>query len=168
MIIDIVEGDIMAQHDKHIIFGINQELEEPNQSIKRYIDDIRKKFGKRLALGSYIEFRLNRIYEQKLYLVVCHNIGTGGWLNADKHVRFAFDSIYYNTVGEYATVRIGNGFVGKRDGADDSSILTSIQTSFLPVRLYHTKERAHYNQQFELIPMQIWTPKSGHEQLMVA
>ena len=139
MIKAIEVGDITSPcNKKHIILGMNNTLEDLVNRIGRpYVEKLRANLTHPLDLGSVLSFRFDQ--KRDLYMLVCHQIGIGGWSNASKYVRFGMDYIdHTDNKGdhEFSIVQIGTGPIGRRDGADYPSIHTAIADSHLPVTLF--------------------------------
>ncbi|HEY0010913.1 MAG TPA: hypothetical protein VGB97_03330 [Candidatus Paceibacterota bacterium] len=114
-------------------------------------------------LGSVISFDFDG--KRKLHLIICHEIGEGGWKNADKYVRFGMDYLDHLTDDrQHSIVQIGTGRVGRRDGADAPAIITAMAQSFLPVTLYiydGVPMEAVLENRMPLRTLFAWSPTSG-------
>ena len=102
-------------------------------------------------------------------MLICHDIGAGGWKNAPQFVRFGMDFLWHTEqTRKYSIVQIGTGRVGYRDGADNGAIRTAIANSFLPVVLfvYDAKKRMPAHAALApLKPFRAWTPTHGVEEI---
>lgn len=135
MITSIVEGDILKpQNHADVIIGMNAELQEVNGIGLPFTWQIRR--AEQIPLGTVFSFELDD--ERQLHLLVCHHIGEGGWVNADKYVRFGLDYLWQSEphTKKFSSVQIGTGRIGIRDGADFPSIHTAMATSHLPLELF--------------------------------
>jgi hypothetical protein len=170
MIERIVVGDITDPTNKrNIIIGMNATLEEASYIGLPHVQQLQKSLMHPLALGSVLSFRFDRV--RKLHMLICHNIGIGGWASADKYVRFGLDYLNH-TEGEtekFSVVQIGTGPIGIRDGADSVAIRTSMATSFLRVTLfvrdYSVPPIPDEKAPLELVAYAAWSPKWGRREL---
>ena len=135
MITRITEGDILKpQNRADIIIGMNAELQEVTGIGLPFAWQIRREAP--IPLGTVFSFELDE--NRQLHLLVCHHIGEGGWVNADKYVRFGLDYLWQSEPHskQFSAVQIGTGRSGMRDGADFPSIHTAMATSHLPLELF--------------------------------
>jgi hypothetical protein len=174
LIKDIKVGDITdPRNRRHIIIGMNSTLDDVIGIGVPYANKLRASLVNPLTLGHVLSFRYDE--GRRLHMIICHNIGFGGWKNADQHVRFGMD--YLNQTegetGEFSIVQIGTGKIGKRDGADHVAIRTAIATSFLPVTLFVRGESMmlpavlaeppHHMEAYA-----VWAPECGRQNISVA
>lgn len=127
-----------------------------------------------IKLGSVSNFQFDR--DRMLHMLICHNIGSGGWADADKWVRLGLDHLWQAQKTEdhalfgsrFSIIQIGTGYIGRRDGANPREIMTAMATSYLDLTLFVRdkefpipvkKERA------PLYAMSTWHPMYGEEQL---
>ena len=173
MIKDIVVGDITAPgNHAHIIIGMNTTLEDVTGIGLPFVRDIKTKNP--IALGSVLSFHFSP--ERSVHMLICHDIGYGGWANADKHIRFGMDYLWKTSneselpPQEFSIVQIGTGKIGLRDGADASAIRTAIANSHLPVTLYVFDQgvgtRELRSEIAALRAYRAWDPIHGEEQLV--
>ena len=137
----------------------------------RYAEKLRQELIHPLALGSVLKFDFGRGSEQKLYMVVCHKIGMGGWKKADMFLRYGLDSIYMNTVGKYAIVDVGTGLVGVQDGADTALLRKAMADTFLPLDLYvraNELQSLTNTAPLELVARAAWHPHGGTQNFAMA
>jgi hypothetical protein len=88
-----------------------------------------------IVRGSVLSFEFSP--GRHLHMIICHDIGETGWIDADREVRFGMDYLWHTErMRRYSIVQIGTGRVGKRDGADPAAIRSAMAASFLPVDLY--------------------------------
>ncbi len=136
MIDRIVIGDITKQRQRHIIIGMNTDLVDVSEIGFPYAGKLKMSLNHPLILGSVLEFDFGRNSEQKLYMVICHKIGKGGWIGADRYLRFGLDSISMNKDGRFSIVNVGTGPVGIQDGAEYPLLLKAMVDSDLSLDLY--------------------------------
>lgn len=135
MILDIVEGDILKKTNKaDVIIGMNSELGEVYGIGLPFTWQIQH--NKPLKLGTVFSFELDKT--RNLHMIICHHLYKGGWLDADKYIRFGMDFLWQSDAAtrEFSVVKIGTGRVGKRDGADVPKIINAISSSQLPMKLF--------------------------------
>jgi hypothetical protein len=135
MITKITEGDILSpKNHADVIIGMNAELAEVNGIGLPFTWQIRRENP--IPLGTVFSFELDD--ERQLHLLVCHHIGEGGWVHADKYVRFGLDYLWQSEpqTKKFSSVQIGTGRIGERDGADFPAIHTAMATSHLPLELF--------------------------------
>jgi hypothetical protein len=171
MIEDIVVGDILSLQKKaDIIIGMNTELSDVLGIGKRFVAQIRK--TRSIALGSVISFEYDRTRE--LHMLVCHELGSGGWANADKNVRYGMDYLWNKRPDrKYSIVQIGTGRVGRRDGADHAAIRGAIASSYLRADLYVLPQDgdeipAAATGRIHMAPVRMWDITRGEVPLQVA
>lgn len=130
-----------------------------------------------IQLGSVLNFQFDN--ERMLHMLVCHDIGFGGWAKADKWVRLGLDYLWQASQDEghilhkakFSIVRIGTGTVGRRDGALHQDILTAMATSHLDLTLFVRDEEAMVpvrKKQEPLHAFSAWHPMHGEERVRVA
>jgi hypothetical protein len=169
MIADIILGDIThPNNNRDIIIGMNSTLSDVTgiglTFVSKYPD-----LHQPIELGSVLSFRFDA--SRYLHMIICHSIGTGGWKNAHQYVRFGLDYLWHTEGGrEYSAVRIGNGRVGKRDGANEAKIRTAMTTSFLPLALYlfDPAQEAVAERSAVIVPLRAfraWHPRYGEERI---
>lgn len=138
MIEGIKIGDITSPKDNpdaDIIIGMNIALHDVRGIGRDAIKNITHAFD--LDLGSVITFPFDE--NRNLHMIICHQLGMGGWDDADQYVRFGMDFLWQQRPhkrAQYSIVQIGTGRVGERYGADVPSIITAMATSHLPVTLF--------------------------------
>jgi hypothetical protein len=170
MITGIETGDITSSsHKCDIIIGMNVDLADVHGIGRRVLQNYEPLRGK-LSLGSVITFPWDA--ERELHLLICHRHGEGGWVGADRHVRYGLDHLNYRegkTERGHGIVQIGKGFHGLRDGADFTSIHTAMATSFLPLTLFINdtppKQEAMAGEIIPLRPSRVWSMEYGEERL---
>jgi hypothetical protein len=166
----IVVGDITdVSNQRHIILGMNNTLEDLVNRIGRpYVEKLRADLTHPLELGSVLSFRFD-----DHHLLVCHEIGHGGWHDADRYIRFGLDYLDHaenNKVDEFSIVQIGTGLIGVRDGAIYHSIHAAMTNSHLPMTLFVWDDHVVplYKKRDELLEMvayAAWTPDWGRQEL---
>lgn len=130
-----------------------------------------------IQLGSVLNFQFDR--DRMLHMLICHNIGYGGWADADKWVRLGLDHLWQASVTEnhmlcdasFSIVQIGTGQIGRRDGARPEEIMTAMATSYLDLTLFVLDKESPIpvkKEQAPLYAMSTWHPMYGEEQLVVA
>ena len=164
----VVVGDVTSS-SLNIIIGMNTRLGEASALGRQVLSD--KSLTRELDLGEVItfDFGLNR----RLHMVVCHYLGQGGWMNAEKYLRFGLDYLWQTTkpAQEFAIVQIGMGVVGRRDGADDEALRTAMATSHLPLHLYirgEAKQAEAHASVVPLRPLRTWSPIRGEQEIRLA
>lgn len=173
MILDIKVGDITDPSNKsNIIIAMNTTLEDVTGIGVPFVKKINPTHP--IQLGSVLNFQFDR--DRMLHMLICHDIGYGGWVNADKWVRLGLDHLWQASVTEnhilydsaFSIVQIGTGQIGRRDGANSVEIMTAMATSYLDLTLFvrdkgflvpAKKERA------PLYAMSTWHPMYGEEKL---
>lgn len=134
MIKDIRFGDITDSHTNpgDIIIAMNTELSEVSALGRRFVKSIA--ILDELELGSVLTFNFDS--ERQLHMLICHRLELGGWVGSEKYVRYCLDYLWQqHRDRQYAIVQIGNGPIGKRDGANVSEIRTAMANSFLELDL---------------------------------
>lgn len=137
MIKSIVPGDITKMNttdSSDILVGMNSALRElhditlPNRWRSQHNDPF--------PLGSVVSFKLSS--KQNLHALICHELGVGGWNQADRYVRIGMDHLWsrFGNSRYFSTVEIGKGSIGVRDGADHAAIRAAIEASWLSVDLF--------------------------------
>ena len=150
MIRDIKLGDITSPaNPADIIIGMNSTLSDVTGIGLRFVREIKVLYP--IVLGSVLSFAFTP--ERNVHMIICHTIGEGGWVHADRYVRYGLDFLWQAEAAQYtgeggmdhlltgnsrrySIVQIGTGRVGRRDGADHAAIRTAMAESFLPVDLY--------------------------------
>lgn len=120
-----------------IIIGMNTELEDV-RGIGRRVLATRRKSLQNLSHGSVVTFPWDES-GRLLHMLICHEVGVGGWKYADRHIRYGLDYLRYREPQSergYGIVQIGAGRVGQRDKADLPSINSAIANSLLPVTMF--------------------------------
>jgi hypothetical protein len=130
-----------------------------------------------IQLGSVITFDFDSI--RRLHMLICHNLGEGGWEGSERHVRFGLDYLDYldkmerpqGSGANYSIVRIGTGRVGIRDGADPIALHRAMADSHLVTDLYvwdqpAAEARAEAQARFTpLRAVRAWSPGHGVERI---
>ncbi|MEY4602394.1 MAG: hypothetical protein RL292_335 [Candidatus Parcubacteria bacterium] len=171
MIRDIKVGDITDPHNtSNIIFGMNSTLEDVNGVPSEFAKTV-KLAGKPLQLGSVLNFQFDD--DRMIHLIICHNIGQGGWDNSEKWVRLGMDYLWQAQQTEdhmfycssFSSVQIGTGEIGRRDGARPQDIRTAMATSFLNVTLFVRDEQiaVPVRTKWGLQPVSAWYPMRGEQ-----
>lgn len=174
MIIKNIIGDIFdPKNQSDIVIAMNRTLDEPTALAARFTTKLKFNLKNPLPLGSVLSFNFDT--ERRLHMLICHEIGKGGWEKADKFIRFGMDYLDHNKEPDqkFSVVQIGTGPIGLRDGADLSAIMTAISTSFLPVTLYLREEAMVMTAGAKRAPLSLvayaaWTPHHGYEEIPVA
>lgn len=156
-------SQIPSTDPSDIIVGMNPMLDELTDIVlpKGWRSKNRAPF----PLGGVVSFKLNS--KQLLHMLICHNLGVGGWEQADRYVRIAMDHLWsiYGSSRYFSMVEIGKGKIGSRDGADHEAIHTAIANSWLSVDLYIFESSQPVAIQ-TITPKQLrahssWSPLSG-------
>ena len=133
MIIKAVNDNIYNTEAKHIAFAINTEgLNDLGFAgkVSENWNDL-KKCGKN-RIGTVISKEIN---DKMFHALVCHSLNEGWDDNQAYNIKECFDNIPAN--GEQvATVAIGTGNIGKRDGADFAKIICGMHDSEQKVIFY--------------------------------
>ncbi|MEI6660134.1 MAG: hypothetical protein WCK91_01785 [bacterium] len=178
MIKRVIPGDITARSNpRHIIRGINDTLDDLSGIGLENVERLKQSLLHPLILGSTVRFGFEG--DRKLFMVVCHKIGKGGWANADNYIRYAMDNLHHSDEveglkgQEYSIVQIGAGPVGDRDGADVGSIITAMATSLLPVTLFvndfsQIRPSVKKASPPHLVAEVAWHPEFGRQELAYA
>lgn len=172
MIVDIVEGDITSPDNPcDIIIGMNSQLEDVTGIGLPFVRNVKALHP--IQLGSVLtyEFDGNRL----VHMLICHHLGKDGWVGADMHVRFGMDYLWQQPDSfsrRFSIVQIGTGRVGKRDGANRTSIIQAMANSFLPAELYiYTPPDVVHDvvgmPRQTLTPKRAWHPRYGEEELRI-
>ncbi len=180
MIRDIKVGDITNPANKaDIIIGMNTTLSDVLGIGRPFTDKIATIHP--IVRGSVLSFEFTP--ERNLHMIICHDIGAGGWNAADMQVRYGMDYLWHSeaiqqggldylligTQRRYSIVQIGTGRVGKRDGADPAAIRSAMAASFLPVDLYvydpGAREAVETASVVPLRPYRAWHPIHGEERI---
>ena len=169
MIVDVEVGDITApENPRDIIIGMNATLSDVTGIGLPFVRKITTLYP--ITLGSVLSFEFDT--SRHVHMLICHDIGAGGWKNAPQFVRFGMDFLWHTEqTRKYSIVQIGTGRVGYRDGADNGAIRTAIANSFLPVVLfvYDAKKRMPAHAALApLKPFRAWTPTHGVEEIHYA
>lgn len=163
MIRNIIPGDITSPDNPcDIIIGMNSQLQDVTGIGRTFVQNAIPQ--KALGLGSVISYDFDE--SRKLHMIICHDLGRGGWRKADMYVRFGLDYLNHLNDGcrEHSIVQIGTGRIGKRDSADHSAIHTAMANSFLELDLYvfdSSKLRQPAADIIELRPLSAWSPRHG-------
>jgi hypothetical protein len=159
-------GDITAPiHVADIIIGMNADLDDVRGIGREFVKNVIP--ARALKLGSVVSFDFGD--GRDLHMIICHKLGKGGWVNADRHVRFGLDYLEHTrAIGKtYSIVQIGTGRIGIRDHADPVAILSAMATSFLPVTLFVNdleldQMPADLGEQRPVLrPFRAWVPHEG-------
>ncbi len=169
MILNIIHGDITSpQNLSDIVIGMNSQLQDVTGIGLQFVRSMIP--AEVIKLGTVISFDFDT--NRKLHMIICHDLGKGGWNNSDRFVRFGLDYLYHldNEGRTYSIVQVGTGRVGKRDGANPATILTAISTSFLPLDLYIFTPPEGESVRAELpvlTPLTAWTHMGGEVRLNI-
>lgn len=167
MIKNIVVGDITRPtNSADIIIGMNSTLSDVLGIGRRFVDKIAAIHP--IVRGSVLSFEFTP--ERHLHMIICHDIGEAGWIDADREVRFGMDYLWHTErARRYSIVQIGTGRVGRRDGADPAAIRSAMAASFLPVDLYVYDPGVHEAvataHQAPLRAFRAWHPVLGEERI---
>jgi hypothetical protein len=172
MIIDIKSGDITARENpSDIVIGMNAQLTDVQGIGKPFISKIQR--TRPLRLGSVLSFEFDR--DRALHMLICHNIGKGGWKDAPNYVRFGLDYLWDKQPEVvHSIVRIGTGRVGMRDGADHASIHAAMAISHLKLELFVLPSERDLVAMENLlasptlVPFRYWSEAEGEQPLRVA
>lgn len=174
MITDIVVGDITStDHACDIMIAMNTKLQDVRGIGRRVITRYKKLQD--LPLGAVLTFPWDGS-GRMLHMLICHELGVGGWKNADRHLRYGMDHIAYreeqsSSERGHGIVQVGAGRVGKRDGADTTSINTAIALSLLPVTMFIYDQPKLFEEQAAVLhmpplkPSLLWTRERGEVRL---
>lgn len=135
VIIEAVSGNILSPaNTDDIIIGMNTELKDVRGIGNPFVWRIPSK-NRPIPLGTVLSFHRER--GQQLHLIVCHELGKGGWTDSEKYIRFGMDYLWDRDRNRrFSMVQVGTGRIGRRDGAEFEKISAAITNSFLPVTLY--------------------------------
>jgi hypothetical protein len=173
MILDILEGDILANANKSdVIIGMNSQLGEVSGIGLPFTWQIQH--NKPLILGTVFSFELD--VNRNLHMITCHHLGKDGWQAADKYIRFGMDYLWHREGHRsFSMVKIGTGHIGKRDGADVPAIISAIANSHLAVTLYNYRPSEHTMAEAKVVPKpselvayRSWNFKEGEIPLLAA
>ena len=171
MIEDMIPGDITSRDNpRDIIIGMNTKLDDVTGIGRPFVKNVFPATA--LELGSVLTFDFDA--KRKLHMIICHDLGLGGWHRTDQHIRFGMDYLnHINDTGrQHSIVRVGTGRVGKRDGADHAAILTAMTNSYLPVNLYIWEPQEQIVvtrvQPEPMIAVAAWHPQQGPIPLQMA
>jgi hypothetical protein len=168
MIKDIKVGNILDRENRaDIIIAMNAQFDDVQGIGKPFVARIKR--TREVKLGSVVSFRYDR--DRELHMLVCHNLGKGGWKTAEQHVRYGMDYLMHLAPDrEYSIVKIGTGRVGKRDGANPAIIHSAMATSFLPVTMFVLNEPMEIPAEASasIIPFRVWNIDDGAKEIRVA
>ena len=171
MIVDIHQGDITDPGNKRdIIIGMNVRLAEASAIGRRVL--VGKSLTRSLELGDVVTFKFDE--KRDLHMVICHRLGVGGWLNAEKFLRFGLDYLWQRSANktQFSIVKVGTGAVGRRDGADAAAIHTAMADSYLPLLLFvwNSAKQAEANvvNLPPLLPHRVWRFGEGEREIRMA
>lgn len=179
MIRDIILGDITASQNKaDIIIGMNTALKDVTGIGLPFVKDVIPM--RKIQLGSVVSFEFDS--NRKLHMIICHKLGVGGWVGAERYVRFGLDYLeHVDYMDRHAgapepppksIVQIGTGRVGTRDGADFMAIRKAMMDNHLVVDLFlFEKERVAADVHAALPalrPSRVWSPDYGETRIPVA
>ncbi len=170
MIGDIRHGDITSHENKaDIIIGMNTRCAEASAIGRTVL--VGKILSRELELGDVVTFKFDE--HRNLHLLICHELGRGGWQGAERFVRCGLDYLWqrHREKQRFSIVRIGTGPVGIRDGADASAIHTAMADSYLPVTLYiwdGEGVEARVAQFPPLTPSRTWNFSKGEREIRLA
>jgi hypothetical protein len=169
MIREIIYGDITDPgiNSGDIIIGMNTKLSEASAIGRPFVHSV--SVMSEIEHGSVLTFNFDE--ERMLHMLICHQIGYGGWANADKYVRYCLDYLWQRHGDRcYAIVQIGNGPIGRRDGADVPAIRTAMANSFLEMDLVILPKRAEARTAVgvsPLIPCRVWDIGRGERRIQL-
>jgi hypothetical protein len=170
MIKDIIDGDATNRADNpgDIIIGMNSTLAEPSAIGRPFTYTV--EVLKEIKLGSVLTFKFDE--ERLLHMLICHKIGEGGWEGAHEHVRFGMDYLrYLHGDRKYGIVEIGNGPIGRRDGANVPIIRAAMTDSYLDVNLIRLPRQLEVQVAVAKpslgYPFRIWDMKKGEREIRV-
>lgn len=165
MIIGHEVGDITSpQNSRDIIIAMNSSLEDVRGIGKPFVGDKILQNGE-LELGSVLTYDFSND-GRRLHMLICHKIGKGGWADAPQYIRFGLDHLWFHEGDRnYSIVNIGEGRVGKRDGADVAANNQAIATSFLKVTQFSLGdgETAVAIALQQVPPIIVWQPSHGYQ-----
>lgn len=169
MIPDIRHGDITNPgNEADIIIGMNTRCAEASAIGRTAL--IGKVLSRELDLGDVITFHFDQ--HRDLHMLICHELGAGGWSGADQFIRTGLDHLWlrHRDRRKFSIVRIGTGPVGIRDGADAAAIHMAMATSYLPLCLYIWDGEgvdAKAAQYPILKPSRTWSRRRGEREITV-
>lgn len=174
MIEDILVDDITSRDNRRdVIIAMNAQFKDVRGIGLPFVNRITLTHP--IDLGSVLSFRFDE--GRNLHMLICHELGNGGWRKADQYVRYGLDFLWQqdgNAAKQYSIVSIGTGRVGLRDGADHRAIRTAIANSFLPVYLF-VLPKEKIGQPMEaflaapnIVPFRAWSPERGVEEIRAA
>lgn len=170
MIKEILYGDITDEkkHSGDIIIAMNTELKEASAIGRTFTCTTSIK--EQVNLGSVLTFQFDS--ERLLHMLICHRIGLGGWMDADKYVRYCLDYLWQQHRDRaYSIVQIGKGLVGQRDGADVPAIRTAMTNSFLEMDLVILPPEAEEIQVAvkvaPMVPFRVWDMERGEQEFVL-
>ncbi len=169
MIAEIIYGDIvdLKLNSNDIIIAMNTKLAEASALGRPFVYNV--KTLDELELGSVLTFKFDET--RLLHMLICHQFRSGGWVDSEKYVRYCLDYLWQqHRDRQYAIVQIGNGYVGRRDGADAPVIRTAMADSFLNVNLFIQPEveEARTAAKAPLgAPFLIWDMERGEREIQV-
>jgi hypothetical protein len=146
-----------------IVVGMNTRLEKLDSILLPRQWQADQKFP--LQIGSVLSFQLDRM--RKLHMLICHNLGNNGWVDAEKYIRIGMDYLWlkHGNNRDFSIVQIGAGRVGLAGGADTNRIRSAMAESFLPVTLFvkDSSEPADIRKirSGQLSRPEVWTPLTG-------
>lgn len=132
MIIETKNGDILSGNEKRIAFAINTE----GINDGGFARVITKKYWPELTyipkteLGTVLIKKVDNI---EFFALTCHSLKKG-WNNQQEIIQKCFDAIPGDE--PIASISIGRGYIGVRDGADFSQIKAGMEASKKKIILY--------------------------------
>lgn len=169
MIKEIITGDATDPNlnPGDIIIGMNSKLAQASAIGRPFVSNVN--LVKQIDLGSVVTFDFGK--GRQLHMLICHKIGKGGWVSADRFVRFCLDYLWKeHRDRKYGIVQIGTGPVGRRDGADPAIIRTAMANSFLEMNLFIAPERKEAVASVTrppLVPFRTWSMEKGEREIHV-
>ncbi len=174
MIIGHETGDITSPNNRRdIIIGMNTNLGDVKGIGLHFARNL--KLTHPLTLGGVLSFKYDE--GRHLHMLVCHELGGGGWKNAERYVRFGLDYLWHSeivekfTTREFSIVEIGTGRVGMRDGANAPLIHQAMTFSHLELTLFVNFNNVGRVAGADAIVVPLrayraWTPQHGEERLV--
>ncbi len=144
-IIREVIGDIKEGPEKVMAFGINtvglddRHITEKVDALSPLTADDQNG----VPVGTVI-FGICSDTEKATLLLVCHELGEGGWENAPEAIKRGFDTVGSTILlqdEEIATVAIGTGKTGRNQGASWDAIRAAMEASKANLVLYWENEK---------------------------
>lgn len=135
MIIDEKRGDILASGEPHIAFAVNKEGINGNG----FAGMVAFWFWPELAntgpleLGTVLTKTVDGVH---FYALCCHSLDDG-WPDQRDTIKKCFDAIETNE--PIASVAIGTGRVGQKQGADFEQIKAGMQDSVKRIVIYYAE-----------------------------